>query len=858
MSEIDSNQELNRGPEGLVPPIAAVLLAWLGDYFGHTDKVYVLTDANRKVIIVSLKWYKKRSIGVKYRSQIFKNITKDQFFTYMGKALAYRGLALAPNAGCTRLQLIALADGDVGLSREDSFIGWSTTGVGDQLREIVACCRKVFKDVTVGYGQYSTNITFAGGVRGLSIPYKTLHDTPVKKIPEMLLTLLDDSALSPSILHKAHGVLGLAKADYYGPTFMGLISAGTSLGGLISGADKDAIPVSINPFWEKEYPGDLGRKYGILAKYCKHIMKDNLSGLDFETSTTDFEANFKYWGVTIHISPKVIVKTPENQLLQLLKSYLIDDLVPQELQDAVSSLTVGSILDRTKEEKEAMYARMYGGTGAPNTFGVAGALAGAKLRDKLVGAWPADIEPSNEGLDRRCLGVCANIQSIPRTQWGSIGMGGSLYSLISSVHPDSGGGTTTTVLKNKDSKPVCGDSQESMFNHPKNRLAGYVDILTSAGLPEWLTESMVDNINQVLTQCWRVENCKPGSISAAINPHDLMVLFHDYGDPVPVTLPYSDLELCHSQWDRWRYILKALRAAKAPSELITKAIGYFNARGNTLKDSDVDTKSIWGDQPNSDKTNVKKRYYYIDRIIAPKLTAAKLKEKLCKTIAGYPTLPEWQSAWYQPHIGPYTDALVSMIYGLHPPKVADTSIDNALKARTYPHGYPEIKKRVSPDTKFVSKWDKRFMDLAKLVATWSKDPSTKVGAALIDKDHRVVSTGYNGFPKNVTDREEDYNTKNVKYGKIIHAEINAILYAHKDLQGTTLYIYSIPPCSRCAALIIQSGVTRVVFEKNDDHIEPIWDKSFTMALEMFTDAGVIVERVVGDTLVPMTSIENNK
>lgn len=103
------------------------------------------------------------------------------------------------------------------------------------------------------------------------------------------------------------------------------------------------------------------------------------------------------------------------------------------------------------------------------------------------------------------------------------------------------------------------------------------------------------------------------------------------------------------------------------------------------------------------------------------------------------------------------------------------------------------------------KWRRRFHELALHVAQWSKDPSTKVGAVVVDWDRRVIGMGYNGFPRGVDDTEERYATKSVKYKLVVHAEANAILNSTSSVRDkmivTTRY-----PCSDCAKLIVQSGL----------------------------------------------------
>lgn len=108
----------------------------------------------------------------------------------------------------------------------------------------------------------------------------------------------------------------------------------------------------------------------------------------------------------------------------------------------------------------------------------------------------------------------------------------------------------------------------------------------------------------------------------------------------------------------------------------------------------------------------------------------------------------------------------------------------------------------------MNKWDDRFMRIAQEVATWSKDPSTKVGAVIVD-GNRVVSMGFNGFPKGTLDHPELYTNRERKYRRVIHAEKNAITFANRSVEGCTIYV-TYAPCSPCAAQIIQSGITRIV------------------------------------------------
>lgn len=135
------------------------------------------------------------------------------------------------------------------------------------------------------------------------------------------------------------------------------------------------------------------------------------------------------------------------------------------------------------------------------------------------------------------------------------------------------------------------------------------------------------------------------------------------------------------------------------------------------------------------------------------------------------------------------------------------------------------------------KWDLRFLDLAKHISTWSKDPSTQLGAVIVDKNKRVISMGYNGFPRGVKDTPERLNNREVKYSMVVHGEMNAIIFATQPLEGSTLYIWPFLSCSVCTAVIINAGVKRVVAPLNDN---PRWIESFKLSQTLYFEAGVQV------------------
>lgn len=132
-------------------------------------------------------------------------------------------------------------------------------------------------------------------------------------------------------------------------------------------------------------------------------------------------------------------------------------------------------------------------------------------------------------------------------------------------------------------------------------------------------------------------------------------------------------------------------------------------------------------------------------------------------------------------------------------------------------------------------WDMRFLALADHIATWSKDPSTRCGAVVIDPSNRIVSVGYNGFARGVEDTPVRLADREVKYRLTIHAERNALLFAHRNLAGCGLYASPLPTCADCAAMIIQSGIRRVVTRYSDN---PRWIEAARLAAIQYREAGV--------------------
>lgn len=143
------------------------------------------------------------------------------------------------------------------------------------------------------------------------------------------------------------------------------------------------------------------------------------------------------------------------------------------------------------------------------------------------------------------------------------------------------------------------------------------------------------------------------------------------------------------------------------------------------------------------------------------------------------------------------------------------------------------------------KWDFHFIELAKHIANWSKDPSTKVGAVIADSRHVIRGIGYNGFPRGVKDSPERYNNRELKYKYVVHAELNAILNANGSVDGCTIYVYPtiMEPnvCPECCKSIIQSGIVEVVGLQGTTLSR--WQDMAHISESMLREAGVRVRMI---------------
>ncbi len=141
-------------------------------------------------------------------------------------------------------------------------------------------------------------------------------------------------------------------------------------------------------------------------------------------------------------------------------------------------------------------------------------------------------------------------------------------------------------------------------------------------------------------------------------------------------------------------------------------------------------------------------------------------------------------------------------------------------------------------------WDMRFLEMAKLVASWSKDPSTKTGAVFVDANRRVVAVGYNGLPQKIEDTHERLHNRDLKYKTTVHCERNALIFAKQSLEGCTLYTWPFMSCAPCASMMIQAGIVRHVAPRNDN---PRWQEDFRLTEQLLKEAGVKLDVIDVDT-----------
>ena len=155
----------------------------------------------------------------------------------------------------------------------------------------------------------------------------------------------------------------------------------------------------------------------------------------------------------------------------------------------------------------------------------------------------------------------------------------------------------------------------------------------------------------------------------------------------------------------------------------------------------------------------------------------------------------------------------------------------------------ETKEKKKDSVTFVPSyiWDLRFLDLARLISFWSKDPSTKVGVLAVGFRRRILAQAYNGFPSGANDSEERYNNRELKYDMIIHGEKNLIYNASRigvSLEGSVVYVYGMFPCPECVKGLAQVGVVRIVFMVGFSKNTPVWEEKFGLSKAIMKELGI--------------------
>ena len=153
---------------------------------------------------------------------------------------------------------------------------------------------------------------------------------------------------------------------------------------------------------------------------------------------------------------------------------------------------------------------------------------------------------------------------------------------------------------------------------------------------------------------------------------------------------------------------------------------------------------------------------------------------------------------------------------------------------------------------FDDKWNTRFMIQAQVISTYSKDKSTKVGCVIASPRKEILSMGYNGFPRGVNDEIPARQERPTKYEFVVHAEENAILNGCRNgtrLEGGILYV-TMPPCTRCAGSIIQSGIKEVIYLEPEIQKQiPGWRDTLDISFIMFDEAGIIYKSIPRDNVL---------
>lgn len=138
-----------------------------------------------------------------------------------------------------------------------------------------------------------------------------------------------------------------------------------------------------------------------------------------------------------------------------------------------------------------------------------------------------------------------------------------------------------------------------------------------------------------------------------------------------------------------------------------------------------------------------------------------------------------------------------------------------------------------------AQWDYRFLRLAKEVSSWSRDPSTKTGAVIVRPNKSVCSVGYNGFPQGMLDLKKHYDDRETKLSRIVHCEVNALLFAREPVENYYLYTYPFASCDRCVVQMLQAGIKWFCFPKCPESALVRWGKTLERSKQYINECGAV-------------------
>lgn len=138
--------------------------------------------------------------------------------------------------------------------------------------------------------------------------------------------------------------------------------------------------------------------------------------------------------------------------------------------------------------------------------------------------------------------------------------------------------------------------------------------------------------------------------------------------------------------------------------------------------------------------------------------------------------------------------------------------------------------------------------MAKLVSTWSKDPSTQTGAVIVRPNGTVASVGFNGFPKGMNDDPALYANREEKYSRVVHCEVNALIFSEGSVVGSTLYTWPFLSCDRCMVQMLQAGIKRFVAPVASLDGLSRWGAAFAKVKQYAAEVGVEVVEVSREEL----------